>query len=199
MATITIKEIAANLDMAEVETTLPNGRVVKGISWSPANLPAVFKSVEGLRDPSAAIVIDGAAPIWMMVCVAHAAHPSSVGINYPQGDCVLPVSGAPLGDASENTEISISVTEGETSTKVEISLNGEAIDAVKACQELVVPAVPHGKPVVITGRAPAAIYAGISEAVAHLVPAIAVFQPGTGNVIAVSHSKEWGLGDIIEA
>jgi len=199
MATVTIKTIAEKIGKEEVETTLPNGRVVKGINWSPSDLPSVFKTVEGMRDPSDAVTIDGAAPIWMMICVAHAAHPSSVGINYPQGGCVLPVSGAPVKTDASNKEISISVEEGEMVTTVTISLNGEAIDAVKAAQELEVPYVPHGKPIIITGRAPAALYAGISEALAHTVPAVAVFQPGTGNVVAVSHSKEWALGDIIEA
>jgi hypothetical protein len=200
--TITITSIASTLNLAPVGKTLPNGKVVKAVEWAPSHLPAAFRAVEEARGGALGredvVVFDGAAPGWLLACIVHAAHPANASVKYPQGgpDCVLPISGARMADSGYAEGVKFKVTENPDYTSVEFSLANPSIDVAAALATLLAPEVPAGKPVRISGRGPIAILAALASAYAHLVPEVAAFQPGTGNVVAISHGGS-PLGTVV--
>ena len=194
---ITVVEIAAELNKGEELVKLPNGVERMTLNWKPEELSSVFAAVESLKGDSDHVILDGGAPIWFMVAVAHAAHPTAFSLNYPQGGTTLPVSGyqAKAGVKGEFSGFSLQMEGNEIEFKMEGALDVPKVLAEMQASGL--PMVKHGEPVHLGGRAPAAIYAAVADAVAHLVPAVTVFQPGVGRVVAISHSTEYPLGSVL--
>jgi hypothetical protein len=202
---ITIATIAQSLNLQPEDVNLPNGKVVKSIVWRPDHLPQVFEVCDGFRREMGVgkndlVVIDGVGPSWLVPTVTHAFHPTSTAVSYPQGGpgATLPISGTQIDGAGSATDVSFTVTEGESETVVEFNLTSPQIDALATIASLVAPTLSHGKPVKITGRGPTAIAAALAEAYAHVVPYVALFQPGTGFVVAISHS-DVQLGTVFQA
>jgi len=200
---VKISEIAATLNLQPVEKTLPNGKTVKSIEWSPSHLTAVYDVCNKMREDSGlgkndVVVIDGGCPTWLLPTVSHAFHPTMTAVAYPQGgpDAALPLSGAQCEGTGTAANVSFKVTEDENETTVEFSLSAPSIDAAKTLASLVAPAVQNGKAVKITGRGPIAIACALAEAYAHTVPAVYCFQPGTGFVCCISHSST-ALGTVL--
>jgi len=203
MATIivTIASVASALELAPTTKTLPNDKVVTGIEWAPSHLPQAFKAVEKMRGNLGredCVVFDGGCPGWLLVCVAHAVHPANASVKYPQGgpDCSLPITGTEMAGSGSTEGIEFSVEEKDDHTMVTFNLANPSIDLPKALASLVAPAVPAGKPVRISGRGPIAILAALSSAYAHYVAEVQAFQPGTGNVVAISHGGR-PLGTVV--
>lgn len=177
--TLKITEIAAAANVAVGE---------RGANWAPTDLPAAFRAVEAERVGRGEVaLLDGAGPTWAIACIAHACHPGDAYVNYPQGACTLRVTGWPVEGLGQAEDVTFTVTDGGDHTLVEFGLNSPNLDLPKAMAGFIAPAVPHGKPVRITGRGPVAIATALATAYAHLVPEVAMFQPGVGYVVALSH------------
>lgn len=200
---VKIEDIAAKLGMQKEEVALPNGKKVLSLVWKPEHLTRVFEVCDAAREGEGVgkndvVVVDGVAPTWLIPTITHAFHPSATALAYPQGgpDSTLPISGVQTEGAGQAENVSFKVTEGENETTVEFTLSQPNIDAPATLASLVAPAVPNGKPVRVTGRGPTAIAAALAEAYAHRVPYVALFQPGTGFVVSISHSNT-RLGTIV--
>ncbi len=202
--TIKIDDIAAQLGLEPVDTTLPNGRIVKQLQWRPDQLPQVFDLVNKTREQSGlgkndSVTIDGMCPTWLLPTISHAWHPTSTAVKYPQGgpDAKLPLSGVTMEGEGKGENINFKVEEKDDHTFVEFSLATPQIDLQKTLQTLVAPAVQEGKAVHITGRGPIAIAASLAEAYAHKVPYVANFQPGVGFVVSISHDDKHPMGTVL--
>lgn len=199
---IGIEKLAAQLGMEKQSKTLPNGKVITAFEYVPAQLSAFFKAVEAERGELGredVVTFDGGCPGWLLVCLSHAAHPANVEVKYPQGgpECELAVTGYQAQSVGSADGVEFKVTEGTEFTQVDFALTNPTLDLPKALQTLVAPVVPAGKPVRISGRGPIAILAALASAYAHTVPYVAAFQPGTGNVVAISHS-DVALGTVLK-
>ncbi|MBD3156391.1 hypothetical protein GF369_01040 [Candidatus Peregrinibacteria bacterium] len=201
---IKIADIATQLGLEPVEKTLPNGRVVKQIQWSPDHLPQVFDLVNQAREKSGlgkndSVTIDGMCPTWLLPTISHAWHPTSTAVKYPQGgpDAKLPLSGVLMEGEGSAENVDFKVEEKDDYTVVEFSLTAPQIDIQRTLQTLVAPAVQEGKAVHITGRGPIAIAASLAEAYAHKIPYVANFQPGVGFVVSISHDDKHPIGTVL--
>jgi len=200
--TIKIEEVAVFLGMMKTQKTLPNGKTVSSFEYAPSQLPEFFRAVEAERADMGredCVEFDGGCPGWLLVCVAHACHPSQASVKYPQGgaDCQVPVTGFAAERDGACEGVDFVVKEESEYTLVEFSLKNPTLDLQKALSSLVAPAVPAGKPVRISGRGPIAVLAALSSAYAHMVPYVACYQPGVGNVVSISHS-DVALGTVLK-
>lgn len=200
---LTLDSIASLIGLVKAPVTLPNGKVVDSLTWLPSHLPAVFAVVDNFRADSGAgkndlVVISGPCPTWLLPCISHACHPTSTAVAYPQGgpDATLPLSGVMIDGAGAGQDIEFIVIENPEFTSVEFKLMKNEVDAPAILASLVAPAVTLGKPVRISGRGPVAIAAALAEAYAHRVPSVSCFQPGTGNVVAISHDAGRPMGTV---
>ncbi|MFH0770089.1 MAG: CRISPR-associated protein Csx3 [Candidatus Peregrinibacteria bacterium] len=204
--TVRIVDIATAIGLVEEDFTLPNGKPARGLVWRPEHLSKVFQHCDGLRSSlglgrNDVVVIDGVCPAWLLACVSHGFHPCSTAVSYRQAAGAepvnLPVGGTVMEAAGAGENLAFTVTAGETATTVEFRLTVPQIDAAATLKSLVAPVVPAGKPVVVTGRGLISIAAALADAYAHRVPAVACFQPGTGNVVCISHDAAMPLGTVV--
>jgi CRISPR-associated protein Csx3 len=76
--------------------------------------------------------------------------------------------------------------------------NAEIIKEVIVTCEAIKPQVMNGKILLLNGPASLPVACAISHAFAHLVPAVACFDPKLGGyVVAISHSPNYEVGSII--
>jgi len=206
MEIVKISDLAKMLGLSEVEKTLPNGRVINTIVWSPDHLQDVFEQVSSFCQKNEfgkndLITIDGPAPGWLVSTIAHACHPVQTAVKYPQGgpDAVLPLSGVHVVSDGTGKDLSFSVTESDDHSIVSFKLTSPQIDVKETLKTLLAPSVKLGVPVFITGRGPVSILSSLTEAYAHIVPYVAAFQPGVGYVVCVSHDANHPIGEIVES
>ncbi len=185
------------LNVLQMAADLGTEKGDRGFNWSPTQLDEVFGYVvEQQVGRGELLLLDGPAPGWLVVCAAHAAHPGDAEIKYPQGDCTVRCTGYLVEGAGKAQDLSFVVEDKGDYTSVEFSLDSPAIDLQATMENFVAPQVPQGKPVYISGRGPVAILSALANAYAHTVPYVACFQPGTGNVVAISHDKNTSLGEV---
>jgi hypothetical protein len=199
-----LNDVATLIGLEPKLVTLPGGREEMRLTWEPGHLPAVFGACDKQRAAQRLgrgdlVVIDGQCPVWLLPTVSHAFHPSYTAVVYPQGgpEATLPISGLRLEGEGTGQDISFTVTKTDELTLVEYALIKPQVDAAAVLKSLVGPEVPKGIPVRISGRGPIAIAANLGEAYAHLVPYVAFNQPGTGYVVAISHSAT-ALGTVMQ-
>ena len=192
---LTINWLASALWMEKQLVKLPNWKEVMSLVWKSEQLSDVFQIISRSEMKNKlwkhdVVVIDWACPWWLLATITHALHPVNVSVKYPQWgpDAKLPVSGFEMQEQWEWKDIKFEVKEGEDRTEVIFSLENPNIDVEKTINSLVAPEVSHWKPVFISWRWPIAILTALSDAYAHKVPFVACFQPGTWNVVAISHS-----------
>lgn len=203
---IKISDIAQAIGLEPKDIKLPNGRILKNrITWEITNLPEVFTLVNKLREDFEAgrgdcVIIDGACPTWLLPTISHACHPASTAVKYPQGgpEATLPISGVSIDGEGEGKDVNFKTDTTGTYNRIEFSLTQPQIDTEATVKSLVAPGIQKGKGVLISGRGPIAIAAGLAEAYAHQVPFIANFQPGTGYVVSISHDATHPIGTIVE-
>lgn len=201
---LTIDWLANAMWLKKEKKTLPNGKEIMTISRKPHDLTHVFEIINKSENKNKlgkndVVTIDWACPGRLLTTIAHALHPVNVAVKYPQWwpDAKLPVSWFEMWNEWEWKDIKFEVKELDDKTLVTFSLDNPNIDAKETINSLVAPKVPAGKPVIISWRWPIAILTAIADAYSHKVPYVACFQPGTGNVVAISHSKTdlWTIVD----
>jgi hypothetical protein len=108
------------------------------------------------------------------------------GINYPKGEGSGPLPWV--------------VTENfQGGTLVEYAKDEFTIISSEKLGEVIPPETKPGKPVFLSGKTSNWASAEIALSYAHVVPAVYLYQPGTGFICVVSHSIEHKLGSVIEA
>lgn len=201
MATIVISALAADLGKAEVERTLPNGKVVKQIVWEGNDLK---KIAELLHNKSATLPkvvdIDGAAPAWLVAALVHECHPRSVRLNSPDGyiavGCKRP-AGEGTGCGWSKIEIG-TAGDGRKLVRVEFQLDPSVPLAPTALGTITPPEVEMADVVIISGRGPNWLVASIALAYHGRAAAVASWQPGTGATVAWTHVQDVSLGHVFQ-
>ena len=62
--------------------------------------------------------------------------------------------------------------------------------------KVVVPEIPEGKAVYISGKGPNYLTTAIAEAYAHTNSSVSLCQPGVGYTCSITHSRSKRLGDL---
>ncbi len=194
--TITTIEIANILGKQEVEKTLPNGRVVKNIDWQGEDLPKVDANLRARGfGKSDLVVFDGAMPAFLGLAFVHGVHPASVSLNDPR----LGAVGIGCSDPSgEGTGPSLKFSSEDKGEFVLLTLDIEGGTFNLADLDKVIPpSIPEKKGLVISGRGPNWLMVSLAMAYHAKAQYVAMYQPGVGAMVAMTHVPEMPLGTLI--
>ncbi len=199
---IDIDKLGAEIGMEEKEQTLPNGRVVKSLVWDKENLLKAVNAVKSLSSEGKPVKITGRAPAWLVSALTHTVHPCPVGVYMPQIDKYVDIPQLAHGETNPEGEVAFKVTEKGDSVLVEYDM--DLPDGITTYDEnnlskVVVPEIPNGKAVYLSGRGPNYLTVSIAEAYAHTNSSVSLFQPGIGYTCSITHSRNKKLGDLDKA
>jgi len=198
--TLKIDSIAEMISKEPEEIVLPGREPVIGLNWKPEELLAVYDALQGLSERGGKYVIDGRAPQFLIINTLHALHPSEVAVadskveggmvgisgqNYPQGEGSGPLPWTVTEDFLDGT-------------LVEYAKNHFTIIDNEKLGEVIPPETEQGKPVYLSGKTANWASAEIGLSYAHVVPAVYLYQPGTGFICVITHSVEHELGSVKE-
>lgn len=144
-----------------------------------------------------AVLVSDAGPAWLMATVSHAAHPCEVSLYDPKLGKGIKIPKLPHGEPNPEADIKFTVTEGNDCVKIEWSIETPSgIYDMGKLNELVVPDIPAGKSLFITGRGPNPVAVAIAEAYAHTNPDISFFQSQLqGYTCGITHNPSVNIGD----
>ena len=197
--TINTKELAEKLGIKPQKRTLGNGRVVEQVVWNQEYLLKAVQEIKHLSGEGRPVRIDGPAPAWLVSAFTHTVHPAPVSIYVPQIGKDVPVGGLRHGEPNPEGEVKFKTTEKGDAILIEYEMDlPEGIDTYDEnnLQKVVVPDVPQGKAVYISGRGPNYLTVSIAESYAHTNSSVSLNQPGTGYTCSITHSRSKRLGDL---
>lgn len=198
MPIIKLNELAEKIGNHPKEMTLPNGQTRMSVNWDGPTAQKAAMEVYPLASTGEKVVIDGPAPAWFVSALAHTVHPCQVGLYDPKIG-VIDIPKLQRGEQNPAGGISFKVTEYENAVKVEWAIDNGTVPPVydaKDLSNIVVPDIPAGKEVIISGKGPNYINAAIGEAYAHTQKAVSYFQPQThGYTTGIAHTPELKIGD----
>lgn len=194
---LSIAALAIELGKSEIERTLPNGKVVKQLTWDGEDLVAIAELLHHRSVELPPVVkIDGAAPAWLVSALVHECHPRQAALNSPDG--FVDVTCRRARGNGEGLEFVVRPhATAEGWTVVEFKLNPSVPLAPADLATIAPPALPMGAKVVISGRGPNWLLASLAMGYHGTTKAVACFQPGTGSTVCMTHSSEVGLGAVI--
>lgn len=197
--TINTKELAEKLGIEPQKRTLGNGRVVEQVVWDQEHLLKAVQEIKHLSGEGKPVRIDGPAPAWLVSAFTHTVHPAPVSIYVPQIGKDVPVGGLRHGEPNPEGEVKFNVTEKGDAVLIEFEMDlPEGFDSYDEnnLPKVVVPDVPQGKAVYISGRGPNYLTVSIAESYAHTNSSVSLNQPGTGYTCSITHSRAKRLGDL---
>ena len=103
------------------------------------------------------------------------------------------------GEANPEGEVAFKTTEKGDAILIEYNMDlPEGITTYDEgnLPKVVVPEVPQGKAVYLSGRGPNYLTVAIAEAYAHTNSSVSLFQPGVGYTCSITHSRAKQLGDL---
>lgn len=198
---IGIDTVAHMIGKEHEEIILPGREPQKGLNWRPEELPLVYSALQKLADRGGSFVIDGRAPQFLVIDILHALHPNKValvdtkveggsvgisGLNYPSGEGSGPLPWQVTGNFHDGV-------------LVEYSKDQFTLVDNKKFGDVIPPQTPNGLPVFLSGKTSNWAAAEIALSYAHVVPAVYIYQPGTGYICVISHNAEHKLGSVIKA
>jgi hypothetical protein len=136
-----------------------------------------------------------------VIDILHALHPNRVAVadSKVEGGMVG-ISGTNYPKGEGSGPLPWKVTEDfQGGTLVEYAKDQFTIVDVKKLSEIVPPKTEPGKPVFLSGKTSNWASAEIGLSYAHVVPAVYLYQPGTGFICVVTHSVEHKLGSVVKA
>ena len=196
---IDIQELGERIGMEAKEQKLPNGKIINTLLWDQENLLKAVNEVSHLSYEGKPVVITGAAPAWLVSALTHAVHPCPVSVYVPQIGKNVDIPELLHGEKNSDGEVNFKVTEKGDSILVEYNM--ELPEGITTYDEnnvgkVVVPEIPQGKSVYISGRGPNYLTVAIAEAYAHTNSSVSLFQPGIGYTCSITHSRNKKLGDL---
>lgn len=199
--TLGIDSVAEMIGKMPEDIFLPGREPTNGLNWKPEELPAVYNVLQRMAERGGSFVIDGRAPQFLVIDILHALHPNRVAVadSKVEGG-VVGISGTnnPKGEGSG--PLPWDVTEDfQGGTLVEYSKHQFTIIDSKKLGEVTPPETELGKPIFLSGKTSNWAAAEIALLYAHIVPAVYLYQPGTGFICVVSHNIEHKLGSVIKA
>lgn len=196
---IDIQELGAKIGMEEKEQKLPNGKVINTLLWDQENLLKAVKEVSHFSEEGKSVIITGAAPAWLVSALTHAVHPCPVSVYVPQIGKNVDIPNLIQGEKNPEGEVNFKVAKKGESILVEYNMElpeGFTSYDENNVTKVVVPEIPQGKDVYISGRGPNYLTVAIAEAYAHTNSSVSLFQPGIGYTCSITHSRNKKLGDL---
>lgn len=196
---IDIQELGAKIGMEEKEQKLPNGKVINTLLWDQENLLKAVKEVSHFSEEGKSVIITGAAPAWLVSALTHAVHPCPVSVYVPQIGKNVDIPNLIQGEKNSEGEVNFKVAKKGESILVEYNMElpeGFTSYDENNVTKVVVPEIPQGKDVYISGRGPNYLTVAIAEAYAHTNSSVSLFQPGIGYTCSITHSRNKKLGDL---
>lgn len=193
--TLTISALAEECGKKPQKVTLPNGREVEQITWEGEDLKKINQLLHDIEKPEH-VQIDGAAPAWLVAGICHELHPSHCSVNTPQG--FIPVGcKSPRGEGyGENIQFKtkqagdwVLIECQQTDPSIPLDLNKTG--------DIEPPEVPMGSKVILSGRMPNVVMCSMAQAYQHRTKAVALYQPGVGATVAITHDPSVELGSIV--
>lgn len=195
--TIDIMELGKSIGMEEQEKTLPNGKVINSLVWDQENLKKAVNEVKGLSGEGKPVRITGAAPAWLVSALTHTVHPCPVSVYIPTKNKYVDIPQLTKGEPNPEGGIDFQVTEKGEAVLIEGEISHESrIYEEDDLSKVVVPEVPHGKEVYISGKLPNYLTVAIAEAYAHTNSSVSLNQPGIGYTCSITHTRSKSLGDL---
>lgn len=196
-ALLSIPGLAKALGKEPVKRTLPNGREVEQIVWEGEDLKKISQTLHNISgNLPDHVKIDGPAPAWLATALVHEVHPRAASLNSPDGFVPIGMrrpSGSGLG---ANLKWRIAENDGWHVVHVEQEDPSVPLDP-KNLSETAPPELPMGAKVVLSGRAPNWLMAGAAMAYHGRTKAVALYQPGAGATVAMTHSADVELGSVV--
>jgi CRISPR-associated protein Csx3 len=194
---VELAELARRVGIVPTPVTVGD-RVVSRTSWSGNHLE---RATEILRARSACGVVDvnGPAPAWLALAVAHSVHPARVRLNSPDG--FVPVGCGRPRRAGEGVTWSVTrlPARGDRPVvRVEYTLDPSTPLSPERLAEIAPPDVPTGTVVVLSGRGPNWLAASAGMAYTGHAAAVACYQVGIGATVAWTSVQDVALGELIE-
>ena len=145
-------------------------------------------------------VIDGRAPQFLVINVLHALHPNKIALADSK------VEGGIVGISSQNIPkekgsgpLPWTVTDNfQGGVLVEYAKDQFKIIDNKQLNQVIPPEVEKGKPVFLSGKTSNWASAEIALSYAHIVPAVYMYQPGTGFICVITHSVNHEIGSVMK-
>lgn len=196
---IDIAELGSKIGMKAKEQTLPNGKVVKSLVWDQENLLKAVEAVKHLSEEGKKVRITGAAPAWLVSALIHTVHPCPVSVYVPQIGKDVDIPKLSHGEKNPEGEVSFKTTEQGDAILIEYNMDlpeGITTYDENNLSKVVVPEIPYGKAVYLSGRGPNYLTTAIAEAYSHTNSSVSLFQPGVGYTCSITHSRNKRLGDL---
>lgn len=196
---IDIAKLGAEIGMEVKEQTLPNGKIVNSLVWDQENLLKAVNAVKHLSPEGKNVRITGVAPAWLVSALTHTVHPCPVGIYVPQIGKDVEIPSLAHGEVNPEGEVAFKTTEKGDAVLIEYNMNlpeGITTYDENNLSKVVVPEIPQGKAVYLSGRGPNYLTVAIAEAYAHTNSSVSLFQPGVGYTCSITHSRNKKLGDL---
>ena len=198
--TINLNELANEIGNLPKEVTLPNGQTRMSVNWDKETAQSALMNVYPNSSTGKKIIFDGPAPGWFVSALTHIVHPCLVGLKDPKVG-TIDIPHLKHGQTNPEGEISFNVVEGEKCVLINWSIDNGTMPPVydeKNLSKIVVPEIPEGKEVCISGRGPNYVTVALGEAYAHTNKAVSYYQPQTkGYTVGITHTKEREVGDVI--
>ena len=143
--------------------------------------------------------ITGLASAWLVLALTHTVHPCKVGVHMPQIGKDVDIPNLEHGQVNPKGEVAFKTTEKGDAVLIEYNMDlPEEITTYDEnnLSKVVVPEIPEGKAVYISGRGPNYLTVAIAEAYAHTNSSVSLFQPGIGYTCSITHSRNKNLGDL---
>lgn len=196
---IDIAELGAKIGMEAKEQKLPNGKIVKSLVWDKENLLKAISATKHLSEEGKPVRITGVAPAWLVSALAHNVHPCPVSVYVPAINADVNVPQLSHGEVNQEGEVAFKTTEKGDAVLVEYNMDlpeGITTYDENNLSKVVVPEIPQGKAVYISGRGPNYLTVAIAESYAHTNSSVSLFQPGIGYTCSITHSRAKNLGDL---
>lgn len=197
--TIDLADIINSINKQKEEIKLPNGSKKTDYNWRGSDLPAIDAHLRGIGLGRADhVIVTNVRVGWLVLAIVHGVHPAfcSLADDKVEGGSVPIGCADPAGDGSGNGIEFKTIDKGEY-VLVEYNIPGGTFD-VKNLASVVPPAIPSGKGVVISGRGSNWLTVSIAMAYHGSAKWVGLFQPGVGATVAMTHSPERVLGDVIK-
>lgn len=192
---VTTQSLSQRLGKQLEPRTLPDGRVIQQLVWKGEDIPRIDEVCRELSaKPADGYVLDGPAPAWLGVVFVHGLHPQAAYLNDPRLGPVLITGRKPEGKG-QGKNLTFKTVELDELTLVEFEVVGGVFD-VADLSDVVPPAVNTKKGVILSGRGPNWLSAKLALSY-HLCRWVALWQPGSGATVAMSHYPSRRLGEVI--
>lgn len=204
MQGLKISELAAALGKQAEERVLPNGRQVNMLVWEPDDLKDISRLLHSQSSSymtEGGVLLDGAAPAWLVAGIAHELHPAVVYLPTPQGEIPIGCKTPEGTGYGENLEFSMEPRDNWLVIEMAQQDPSVPLDLTKT-SEIVPPALPEDvsfKGVLLSGRMPNLVMASVAQAYQHQprVGAVGLCQAtpeGLVATVSITHNPEISLG-----